>query len=204
MRKKTLILKIHGRDPEKARIRKAGSICKKGKLIAFPTETVYVVGGRMSAAGIEKRLCEITGRSEVGPFIYHVSDWSMLDALGIKKTPLVRSMAQQFWPGPVTLIVSNLAGRKMGIRFPRNKIALALIRETGEPLLTAGANLNGKPSAHTAHQVMEGLSGGFDCLIDGEKTEFRLTSTIVDLTGEGPLILRKGAQALEVEKDYNR
>ncbi|MFH1800751.1 MAG: L-threonylcarbamoyladenylate synthase [Candidatus Omnitrophota bacterium] len=200
MNKKPSILKINARDPEKGRIRKAAGACKKGKVIAFPTETVYIVGGRMSLAGTEKRLCEITGRSEMAPFMYHVGDWAMLDALGIKKTPSLRLMAQQFWPGPVTLIVSNLAGRKMGIRLPRNKIALALIRETGEPLITAGANVSGKPSAHTAHQVLEGLPDGFDCLIDGGKTEFKMTSTIVDLTGEMPAILRRGAQSTDVEK----
>ena len=121
MRKKPLILKIDGRDPDIARIRKAVNACKEGKVIAFPTETVYIVGGRMSAFGIEKRLREITGRPETEPFVYHVSDWSMLDALKVKKTPLVRSMARQFWPGPVTLVIPDLPGRRIGVRFSRNK-----------------------------------------------------------------------------------
>lgn len=198
--KKPSILKINARDPEKGRIRKAADLCKKGKVIVFPTETVYILCGRMSAAGIEKRLCELTERSEAGPFIYHVGDWSMLDALKIKRTPLVSSMVRRFWPGPVTFIVPDLAGRRVGIRFSRNKIANALIREAGVPLVTVGASLFGKPLSHTAHQVLESLQGGFDCLIDGGKTEFKMNSTIVDLTGEVPEIFRKGAQSLDVAK----
>ena len=124
----------------------------------------------------------------------------MLDALKVKKTPLVRSMARQFWPGPVTLIVPDLAGQKIGIRFPRNKIALALIREIGEPFIAAGANRSGKPSPCTAPQVAEELHGDLNCLIDGGKTELRLDSTIVDLTGEVPVVLCEGAQGSDVEK----
>lgn len=204
MRRKPLILKINSRDPDKGRIRKAADACKKGKVIVFPAETVYIVGGRMNASGIEERLREITGRPETESFVYHVSDWPMLDTLKVKRTPLVCSMARQFWPGPVTLVVHDLAGRKIGIRFPRNKITLALIRETGEPMITAGANQLGKPSPHTAHQVLEGLLGNFDCLIDGGKTEFRMKSTIVDLTEEMPVILRKGAQGSDAEKAVER
>jgi len=200
MKKKPLTLKINGHDPDKKCVRKAVEVCKKGKVIAFPTETVYAVGGRMHASGIEKQLREITGRPETEPFIYYISDWSMLDTLKIKRTPLVCSMASQFWPGPVTLIVFDLQGKKIGIRFPRNKIALAVIRETGEPLIAAGANRRGKPAPHTAHQVLEGFPGDFDCLIDGGKTELRSNSTIVDLTGENPVVLRKGAHGSTVEK----
>lgn len=200
MRKKPLILKTHIRNPDKRHIRKAAKVCKKGGVIAFPTETVYIVGGRMSAAGIEKRLREITGRPETDFFVHHVSDWSMLEALQIKKTPLVRSMVCRFWPGPVTLVVPDLLDRRIGVRFSRNKIACMLIREIGEPLITAGANRSGESSPHTAHQVVERLHDTFDCLIDGGKTEFRFHSTIVDLVGEVPVLLRKGAQAPEVEK----
>jgi tRNA threonylcarbamoyl adenosine modification protein (Sua5/YciO/YrdC/YwlC family) len=153
----------------------------------------------MSAPEIEKRLRQIKGRSDTKPFAYHVGDWVMLDALKVKKTPLVRAMARQFWPGPVTLVVLDLAGQRIGIRFPRNKIALALIQEVGEPLIATSANGSGKPSPHTAHQVIEQLQGAFDLLIDGGKTELMCDSTVVDLTGEIPVVLRKGAQGTEVE-----
>lgn len=194
------IVKIGSHDPDMTRIREVASACKEGKVVAFPTETVYGIGGKMSAPGIEKRLREIKGRSEAKPFSYHIGDWEMLDGLKVQKTPLVRAMAQKFWPGPVTFVVPDLAGQKIGIRFPRNKIALALIREVGEPLIATSANGSGKPSPHTAQQVAEQLQGAFDQLIDGGKTELMLDSTVLDLTGEMPVILRKGAQALDVEK----
>lgn len=194
------VIKIDSHDPELPRIREAAAACKEGKLIAFPTETVYGIGGWMGAPKIETRLREIKGRSDKKPFAYHVGDWEMIDALKVKKTPLVRSLSRQFWPGPVTFVVCDLAGKKIGIRFPKNKIALALIREVGEPLIATSANLSEKPSPHTAQQVAEQLKGTFDYLIDGGRTELMLDSTVVDLTGDLPVILRKGAHGLEVEK----
>ena len=124
----------------------------------------------------------------------------MLETLRVKKTPLVRALARQFWPGPVTLVVLDLEGQKIGIRFPKNRIALALIQEVGEPFIATSANVSEKPSPHTAHQVIEQLQGAFDLLLDGGKTEFMLDSTVVDLTGELPVVLRKGAQGADVEK----
>jgi tRNA threonylcarbamoyl adenosine modification protein (Sua5/YciO/YrdC/YwlC family) len=194
------VIKIDGHDPDMGRIREAAAACKDGKLIAFPTETVYGIGGRMNAPNVEKRLREIKGRSDTKPFAYHIGDWEMLDVLKVKKTPLVRCFARQFWPGPVSLVVCDLDGKKIGIRFPKNRIALALIRETGEPLIATSANVSGKPSPHTAQQVAEQLKGAFDCLIDGGRTELALDSTVVDLTGDVPAILRKGAHGAEVER----
>ncbi|MFH1800545.1 MAG: L-threonylcarbamoyladenylate synthase [Candidatus Omnitrophota bacterium] len=198
------VIKIDSHDPDMTRIREVASACKEGKVVVFPTETVYGIGGKMSAPGIEKRLREIKGRSDTKPFSYHVGDWEMLDALKVKRTPLVRTMARQFWPGPVTLVVPDLAGQKIGIRFPRNRIALALIQEVGEPFIATSANGSGKPSPHTAHHVIEELHGVFDQLIDGGKTELMLDSTVVDLTGDVPVILRKGAQGVDLEKAVER
>ncbi len=197
-------IKIDAHEPDMARIREVANACKEGKVIAFPTETVYGIGGRMGAPGIEKKLCEIKGRPGTKPFAFHVGDWAMLDALKVKKTPLVRAMARQFWPGPVTLVVPDLAGNKIGVRFPKNKIAVALIQEVGEPLIATSANKSGQSSPHTAHQVAEQLQGSFDQLIDGGKTDLMLDSTVLDLTGEVPVILRKGAQGAEVEKAVER
>lgn len=194
------VIKIDNHDPDMVRIREVANLCKEGKVVAFPTETVYGIGGKMSAPEIEKRLCEIKGRPETKPFAYHIGDWEMLDRLQVKKTPLVRAMARHFWPGPVTLVVPDMSGRKIGIRFPSNRIALALIQAVGEPLIATSANGSGKPSPHTAKQVVEGLQGSFDQLIDGGKTELMLDSTVVDVMGEVPEILRKGAQGAEIEK----
>ena len=194
------VIKIDNHDPDMARIREVANVCKEGQLIAFPTETVYGIGGRMGAPQIEKRLCKIKNRSKDKHFAYHIGNWAMLERLWVRKTPLVRMMARQFWPGPVTLVVPDLSDNKIGVRFPKNKIARALIQEIGEPLIATSANKSGEPSPHTAQQVVEQLPGSFARLIDGGKTELMLDSTVVDLTGDMPVILRKGAQGAEVEK----
>ena len=194
------VIKIDSHDPDMSRIRDVAHACKEGKVVVFPTETVYGIGGSMSVPHMEQRLREIKGRPDGKPFSYHISDWTMLEKLRVKKTPLVRAMARQFWPGPVTLVVPDLDGNTIGIRFPKNRVAVALIQEVGEPLIATSANLSDKPSSHTAHQVIEQLQGSFDLLLDGGKTEFMLDSTVVDVTGDMPEVLRKGAQGADVEK----
>lgn len=194
------MIKIDGREPEMPRVRELALACKQGKWVIFPTETVYGIGAPMSVPGIEEKLYAIKGRPEHKPFSYHISDWQMLEVLKVQRTPLVRTLARQFWPGPVTLIVPTEEGLKVGVRFPKCKIAQALIREVGEPFIATSANLSGKPSPHTAAQAVEHLPGVADLVIDGGKTEFMLDSTVVDASGELPSVLRKGAHGLEVEK----
>jgi len=194
------VIKIDSHDPDMSRIREVAHACKKGKVVVFPTETVYGIGGSMSAPHIEQRLRQIKGRPDGKPFAYHIGDWSMIEKLRVKKTPLVRAMARQFWPGPVTLVVPDLDGKTIGIRFPKNRVAVALIQEVGEPFIATSANLSDKPSSHTAHQVLEQLQGSFELLLDSGKTEFMLDSTVVNVTGEMPEVLRKGAQGVDVEK----
>ncbi|HRY85948.1 MAG TPA: L-threonylcarbamoyladenylate synthase [Candidatus Omnitrophota bacterium] len=199
-----VIIKLDSHDPDMTRLQEAVAACRSGKVVVFPTETVYGIGGRMHAPEIEKKLRSIKGRSDTKPFSYHIGDWEMLDTLKVSKAPLVCAMARQFWPGPVTLIVPDLHQRKIGIRFPRSKIAGALFRETGEPFIATSANISGKMSPHTAHQAAEQLHGSFDLLIDGGKTELMQDSTVVDVAGEVPVLLRKGAQGAEVEKTVEK
>jgi tRNA threonylcarbamoyl adenosine modification protein (Sua5/YciO/YrdC/YwlC family) len=194
------VIKIDSHDPDMKRLREVAQACRDGKVVGFPTETVYGIGGKMSSPDIEKRLREIKGRSDQKPFSFHIGDWEMIDALKVKKTPLVRTMARLFWPGPVTLVVMDVTGQKIGVRFPKNRIAVALIQEVGEPLVATSANRSDKPSPHTAQHVIEQLQGAFDQLIDGGKTELMLDSTVVDVSGDIPVVLRKGAQGAEVEK----
>lgn len=198
------VIKIDSHDPDMSRIREAAHACKDGKVVVFPTETVYGIGGPMSAPGMAERLRDIKGREENKPFSYHIGDWTMIERLRVKMTPLVRAMARKFWPGPVTLVVPDLDGKKIGIRFPKHRIALALIQEVGEPLIATSANLSEKPSSHTAHHVIEQLSGSYDLLLDGGKTEYMQDSTVVDVTGDRPEVLRKGAQGAEVEKAVHK
>lgn len=200
MVKTPMIIKIDAHDPQMSRIREAAAICRENKVVAFPTETVYGLGGKMSAPDIIHKIREIKGRQEEKPFSYHIGGWEMLAALRVRWTPLARFMVRHFWPGPVTFVFEGEAGHKIGVRFPKNKIARAFISEVGEPLIATSANRSGDASPHTAQEVAEKLTSGFDCLIDGGKTELALDSTVVDLTEEVPVVLRKGAHSLQVEK----
>jgi tRNA threonylcarbamoyl adenosine modification protein (Sua5/YciO/YrdC/YwlC family) len=197
---KGFVIKLDLRNPDMTRLREAIQAGRDGKLIVFPTETVYGLGGKMSAPGLEQRIRDIKGREENKPFSFHIGDWSMLGMLGVDVTPVFRVFARRFWPGPVTIIAKNKSGAKIGIRYPKNNIACALIAETGEPFIATSANLSGQLSPHTAKQAVDQLDGTFDVLIDGGKTELSQDSTVLDLSGEVPAILRKGAHAAEVEK----
>lgn len=195
-----VIVKLDGRNLDMPRLREVVRACREDKLVVFPTETVYGIGGRMSLPGIEERLCQIKERPGEKPFAYHIGDWGMLETLQVPVTPVFRFMALQFWPGPVTLIVKDRSGAKIGLRFPRHRIASALINEIGEPFVASSANKSGQASPHTAPQAVESLGDAVEYVIDGGKTEFALDSSVVDLTGGEPVVMRKGAQGAEVEK----
>ncbi len=199
-----VIVKLDARHLDAARLGEVADACRDNKLVVFPTETVYGIGGRMTAPAIEERLCEIKGRPQGKPFAYHLGDWEMLETWQVQVTPAFRFMARHFWPGPVTFVAQNRSGQKIGLRFPSNKIACALINEVGEPFVATSANKSGQTSPHTAHQAAEFLDGLFDHMIDGGKTEFASDSTVVDLAGAVPVIVRKGAQGAEVEKAVDK
>lgn len=198
--KTPVIVKIKAHDPEMPRIREAAAACREGKIVAFPTETVYGLGGRMGVPGIVKRIREIKKRAEEKPFAYHIGDWEMLETLRVRGTPVLRFMAHHFWPGPVTLVIHDETGNKIGIRFPKNRIARMLINEIREPLIATSANRSGEPSPHTAQHVLEKLGESVDYLVDGGKTELASDSTVVDLTADAPVIIRKGYHSTDVER----
>ncbi len=195
-----LLVKIDPRDPDLARIREVARASREGKMVAFPTETVYGVGGPMSVQGLREKLIHLKGRDENKPFSYHIGEWDMIDFLKISRTAVFRFFSRLFWPGPVTLLVETSDHQKIGIRFPNQRLARTLINATGEPFIATSANLSEEPSPHTAEEVMQKLGHKIDYLIDGGTTEFREDSTLVDLTVHPPEILREGAKIEEVRK----
>jgi len=191
------------RDPDLSRIRDVARATREGKIVAFPTETVYGIGGPMSLPGIEAALRTIKKRDEGKPFSFHIGSIEMLDILKVKRTPAFRHLARLFWPGPLTVLMFNQQQQKVGIRFPRNRFAAALINAAGEPFIATSANISGSPSPRSAEEVMSQLGGQIDFLIDGGKTELGQDSTIVDLTGQDPVVVRKGADAEKIEAAVN-
>lgn len=198
--KTTVHIKLDAKDPDLSKIREVVRAGREGKVIAFPTETVYGIGGPMSADGLSQALDAIKNREMGKHYTFHLGSLDMLDFLKIKKTPEFRYLIRLFWPGPLTLIAMNQNGEKVGLRYPKNRLTTALINASGEPFLGTSANLSGGPSPKSVEEVMSQLEGRIDYVIDGGKTEFGKESTIVDISGPEPFIIRKGAEADAIER----
>ncbi len=198
--KTTAVIKLDPKDPDLSKIRDVARASREGKIIAFPTETVYGIGGPMSIANISQTLAELKQRQPDKPFAFHISGLEMVDQLNVQRTAAFRYLFRSFLPGPLTLLVFNSKGEKIGIRYPKNRFCSAIISAVGEPFVATSANVSGKPSPRNAQEVMEQLGGQIDFIVDAGPTEHGMDSTIVDLTGSEPEIIRSGAQTVEIER----
>lgn len=187
-------------DPDFESLRNIARGAREGKIVGFPTETVYGIGGPMSKAGVGDRLREIKGRDANKPFSYHIGDTAMVDLLEVERTPIFRALTERFWPGPLTLVAKNKQGEKIGLRYPKSRITTSLINTVGEPFVGTSANLSGEASPRDAKVVLKSLDGKIDFLIDAGPTEKGKDSTVLDITTDVPVILREGANASEIKE----
>ena len=182
-------------------LERAGSIIRDGGLVAFPTETVYGLGGDALNPESSKKIYAAKGRPSDNPLIVHVADIESVADI-VKEIPeAARKLADAFWPGPLTMIMNKsdkvpyetTGGLDtVAIRMPNNKIALELIRQSGGYIAAPSANTSGRPSPTVARYCVEDLSGKIEMIIDGGQVGIGLESTIVDLTSGTPMILRPG------------
>ena len=182
-------------------IKQAGDILQAGGLVAFPTETVYGLGGDALQKESSRKIYAAKGRPSDNPLIVHICRWEDI-ALIVQEIPeAAKKLAQAFWPGPLTMILKKSAAvplettgglETVAIRMPENKIALALIAAAGGYIAAPSANTSGKPSPTCAAHVKEDLDGKIDMILDGGSVGIGLESTIVDLTDSAPTILRPG------------
>ena len=188
-------------DPNFRVIREIAQQARAGRIIGFPTETVYGIGVPASQTEAVDRLYAIKGRERTKPFAYHIGDWDQLAFLNLVRTPAFRHLSKRFWPGPVTLIVeTNRGGEKIGIRFPRSLLTSTLIVSSGEPFLATSANLSGQPSPKTAEEVLSAIGDKIDYLINAGPCELGKDSTVVDATTNPPTVLREGAEVETVKQ----
>jgi len=179
----------------------AAKAISQGKLVAFPTETVYGLGASALDAGAVKKIYEVKGRPVDNPLIVHVHDKDMIPSLVTEITPNAKLLMDNFMPGPITLIFKKnsiipdeiTAGLDtVAIRIPSHKTALLFLEAAGLPVAAPSANISGKPSPTSLKHVIADLSGKVDFIIDGGYCEVGVESTVVDTTGNYPIILRPG------------
>ena len=180
---------------------KAAEIIKNGGLVAFPTETVYGLGANGLDENAVPKIYEAKGRPSDNPLILHISEFDEIKNI-VKEIPdIAVVLADEFWPGPLTMVFKKsdiVPYRTTGglesvaVRMPSNKIARELIKTAGVPVAAPSANSSGRPSPTKADHVLSDLDGKIDMVIDGGTVDIGLESTIVDVTGEVPVILRPG------------
>ncbi|MBQ7372592.1 MAG: threonylcarbamoyl-AMP synthase [Blautia sp.] len=204
---KAEIIQMTRENPDIEALRRAGAILKSGGLVAFPTETVYGLGGNALDASASRKIYAAKGRPSDNPLIVHIAEMHDLERLVTEIPFEAELLAKQFWPGPLTMILpkSDLVPKEttggldsVAVRFPSDPIAQLLIREAGGYVAAPSANTSGRPSPTEAWHVMEDLGETIDMIIDGGKVNIGLESTIVDFTEEVPVILRPGYISLQM------
>lgn len=182
-------------------IKEAADIIRRGGLVAFPTETVYGLGGDAFDGTAASRIYAAKGRPSDNPLIVHISDMKDLERVCDEVPKAAYILADKFWPGPLTIILKkndkvpmSVTGGldTVAVRLPSHPVAREIIAESGTLIAAPSANLSGRPSPTVGSHVAEDLDGRIDMIIDAGVIEIGLESTIVDLTGEVPMILRPG------------
>jgi len=202
----TIRLRVSPHHPDPALIARAAACLRDGGLVAFPTETVYGLGAHALDADAVRRIFEAKGRPSSDPLIVHVADLTQLATVATSVPPVVDALAARFWPGPLTLVLPRAAqvpaavtagGPTVAVRLPSHPVAQALLRAAGIPVAAPSANLFSHPSPTCAAHVLHDLDGRIDLVVDGGDATVGVESTVLDLTGGHPRILRPGAVTLE-------
>jgi len=203
---KTEVMKDY--DPEV--YKKAEEVLRAGGLVAFPTETVYGLGGDGLNPSASMKIYAAKGRPSDNPLIVHIGKIEQLRDLVAEVPESAKKLMDRFWPGPLTIIFKKSPQvpyettgglETVAIRMPSHPVANKLLSESLVPVAAPSANLSGRPSPTSPHHVIEDLSGRIDLIIDGGDVEIGLESTIVDVTGECPMILRPGFITEEMLED---
>jgi L-threonylcarbamoyladenylate synthase len=207
------------RHPDPAEIESAARLVRAGRLVAFPTETVYGLGANALDREAVARIYQVKGRPPTSPLIVHIDSIKMAQSLVAPWPETAQSLAQRFWPGPLTLVLAVRVGSGLrpgqvdhssavsippivtaglptvGLRMPAHPVALALIKAAGVPLAGPSANRFTQLSPTTADHVRQGLGADVDLILDGGPCEVGIESTVLSLAGPQPVLLRPGGIA---------
>lgn len=197
----TRVIEIDHKFMDEEILQEAGNIIKNGGLVAFPTETVYGLGGDALNRESSKKIYAAKGRPSDNPLIIHICNIEDLKPIVEEIPEDVFRLAEAFWPGPLTIIMkkSGLVPTEttgglntVAVRMPSHPVALKFIEYAGGYVAAPSANVSGRPSPTKAKYVIEDMTGRIDMILDGDGIDIGLESTIVDMTGEIPEILRPG------------
>lgn len=197
----TIIEKIDPGNIDADVMDRAGKLIAEGELVAFPTETVYGLGGDALDPDASRKIYAAKGRPSDNPLIVHIAEFDDMKRVAREVPEQARKLADAFWPGPLTMIVwksdavpeATTGGMKtVAVRMPNHPVALELIRRSGCLIAAPSANTSGRPSPTEAQHVAEDLSGKIAMILDGGPVGIGIESTIIDLTEEKPMILRPG------------
>lgn len=192
--------------PQAELIKEGAEWLKAGELVAFPTETVYGLGANALDAAACAKIFEAKGRPQDNPLIVHVCDRAMANLLVQNWTTAAELCVQHFWPGPLTLILPKTALvpdivtaglANVAIRMPSHPVALRIIEEAGFPIAAPSANLSGKPSPSRGSHVWRDMKGKIPLILDAGMCLVGLESTVLEVSGEVPTILRPGGISKE-------
>ena len=187
-------------------IERGVSILKQGGLVAFPTDTVYGLGASANLLQAVERIYRVKGRPQNMALPLLLADTSQISEVAEPISQVAWLLVHNFLPGALTLVLpkSNsvpdfitAGGKTVAVRIPAHPVPVALAQGLGAPIVGTSANLSGKPSALTAEEVYSQFAGKIDLVIDGGRCPGGVESTIVDVTGETPLVLREGAISRE-------
>lgn len=197
----TKLYKINNDESDIMVMKEAGDIIKQGGLVAFPTETVYGLGGDALNKDASGKIYRAKGRPSDNPLIVHIASMQDLSCIVSRIPESAYQLAESFWPGPLTMIFekSDIVPYEttgglgtVAVRMPNHQGALEFIRAAGGYIAAPSANTSGRPSPTTAKHVMDDMSGKIEMILDGGAVGIGVESTIVDLTGKCPTILRPG------------
>jgi L-threonylcarbamoyladenylate synthase len=180
-------------DP--SHIARAAERLRAGAVIAFPTDTLYGVGARAADPAAVDRLYQVKRRPPEQPMVWLVTDRAQVERFAVVSAAAAELM-ERFWPGPLTLVLSarlRTGGSTIAVRAPAHDVALALLSALGEPIASSSANPAGQPPPVDPDQVIAGLGDALDVVLDAGPCRIGQPSTILDLTGATPRILRQGA-----------
>lgn len=199
---KTMISSIDINDINLKELKKHAKLLSEGKTVIFPTETVYGLGANALDENAVKKIYEAKGRPSDNPLIVHIYDKEEIYDLAKDINEKAEIIMEKFWPGPITIILNKkdivpktTSGGldTVAVRMPSHKIAREIIKQAGVPIAAPSANISGRPSPTKAKHVQEQMNGRVSGIVLGGDSNFGIESTVLDLTGNIPMILRPGS-----------